>query len=464
MFGIQIDRSAKQSLAGQVAARLSEGILAGKWPLGTKLPSSRTLADELGIARNRVIEAYESLLAEAFVETRGGSGTYVAAIPSCARTPRAKIPINQAQPKTRAPACLYNFTPGLPDLSSFPQTSWLRCLKASAHRESNTLWSYESPMGNRDLREAIARYLLVCKGLECGADQILITGGTSQGLLQLATFFRSFKRGILMENPVVSFAPALFKACGHRVEPVPVDLQGLCTQALPERPKAGLIFVSPSHQFPLGVRMAIQRRLDLLTYARKHHLFLIEDDYDGEFRYLGTATSALQRLHPEGVIHLGSFSKSLAPAVRLGYAVLPWKLVERFQSFASAIHHGPSRHQQASLALFLQKGLLLRHVTRLRRQYKRRMQDFCSLARSIFGPAIVLGGEGAGQHAILQFPGRKFTEAQIASFAQQGLLLERVDDYAIQGSPYPDSLILGFGNLRPEEMTKGLRLLQKLLR
>lgn len=452
MHGIHLDRHSGEGLSSQLHGQLARLILEGRLKPGLRLPSTRELARELGIARNLVIEVYEALTSDGCLEARHGSGTYVGRLPG-PRPPT--VAASAALPAGPHDLVAPELMPGRPDLDSFPWASWLRCLRKVALSQGAELWDYEGPMGNWELRREIAEHLQRTKGLQCEPGQIYVTAGVSHAVVLLATFLREGRLGVLMENPVVSFAEAAFRTAGHPLRPVPVDGQGMRTSLLPRVPKAGSVFVTPSHQFPLGGSMPLARRLELVAYAQRHGLWLIEDDYDGEFRHRGGGLRTLHSLAPSLCVHLGTFSKCMAPALRLGYAVLPLSLLSRFTQHVEALHAGGARHSQAALALFIREGLLRRHILRMRRRYTRRGRLLCAHLRAEFGNAIEVAEPEVGHHLLLRFPGRRFRACDRGKFAEAALPVECASDYAFKGRPHQDCLVLGFGSL-PESRIPGM--------
>lgn len=460
MLGIHLDRTASEGLASQLQRQLTHLVVEGTLASGMRLPSSRELARELGIARNLVIEVYEALIADGCLEGKRGSGTFVGRLQIAPKSiTRTRGEDWAATPKSASAELM----PGRPDLASFPWASWLRCLRKVALSHGPTLWDYEEPMGNRELRSEIAKHLQRTKGLLCEARQVYVSAGTSQALMLLASLLREGRTGILMENPVVSFAPTAFQACGHRLWPVPVDKHGVRTTMLPRAPKAGAVFVSPSHQFPMGGRLPLTRRLDLVAYAQRHSLWLIEDDYDGEFRHRGAGTHTLHGLAPSRCVHLGTFSKCMAPAVRLGYMILPPGLLPRFEHLVEALHAGGPRHQQAAMALFIREGLLRRHLLRMRRRYTRRASLLCERLRLAFGNRIEVEEPEAGHHLLLRFPGKAFCGKDTVRLQHKALPVECAGDYAFKGRPHKDCLVLGFGSLADAQIPQLVERLRKAL-
>lgn len=463
MLWLDLDRKASTSLTQQLYDRLIAAVLAGTLRAGERLPSSRQLAHDLRIARNLVVEVFEQLQAEGYFETRQGSGTYVAALELPTPRPAATPPTVTAKPNP-ARSELISFSCGVPDLDLFPRARWLQAVRQVGFHGPRELWTYDEPAGHIDLREEIARHLARSKGIPCTADQIVLTSGSAQSMLLLGLYFRGAGRcGALIEDPVISFVPHALRLSGHKITPVRSDRGGLAIEALPRKPGAGFIFVSPSHQFPLGGTLSIVRRLALLEYARKHDLLVIEDDYDSEFRFEGAPVSSLLRLDPTRVIHLGTFSKILAPAIRLGYVVLPTALAENVVTMLRPLFVTGPKFTHAVLARFIRCGELQRHVTRMRRRYQRKMRALSRALRERFGDRVEINGQSTGLHITAHFQGTTLTPDVRDACLRAGVRFDTADDYALRAGEHPDLALLGFGNLSLDEIETGVRRLASVL-
>jgi GntR family transcriptional regulator/MocR family aminotransferase len=464
---LEFQRNGGPSLTKQLYDQLVTRILAGELAAGTRLPSSRDLASGNRIARNLVVHVYEQLLAEGYVEARAGSGTYVAAlklpafVPSASPPPSAPRSASPAKPPRRDD--VISFASGVPDLAKFPRALWLRCLRRASFYGDVADWGYTEPAGSLALRTGIAAHLQLAKDIRCTPDQVIVTAGAAHALQLLCAAFREFRRGAIVEDPVVSFVPEILQRAGHPATPVPVDAHGLVVDALPRRPAAAFIFVSPSHQFPLGGTLPIHRRLALLDYARRHDLFLVEDDYDSEFRFGGAPVSSLFRLDPRRAGHIGTFSKALAPALRLGYLVLPVELLPTMHRTLEPMNPGTARITQATLARFLHDGHLVRHVARMRKSYERKMRALQRALTDAFGARVTVSGNTTGLHLVATFADADFTPAVRERMRVHGVDADTVDDYAFAGARHPGALVLGYGNLTLDQLAEGVRRLRSAL-
>lgn len=469
MLWLELERSGRRgTLTQQLYDQLVGRILERDLIAGTKLPSTRTLAAELKVARNIIVEVFDQLLAEGYLEVRPGAGTFVAALEFLPRSPpsllRSRAPAAAPVAANRAES-LISFACGVPDLGRFPRARWLSCTREVGFNAGDAVWGYDSASGSPALRAEIAAHLRHAKGIACTPAQIVITNGGANALLLLSWLFREIRQdGALVEDPVVSFVPEILARCGHAVTAVPVDGHGLVLDALPLKPKAGFVFVSPSHQFPLGGTLPVQRRLSLLEYARRHDLFVVEDDYDSEFRFTGAPISSLARLEPRRAIHVGTFSKSLSPSLRLGFIALPDELVGAMQRVLEPLHLTGSRFNQEVLARFMRAGSLARHVTRMKRVYARKARALEQALGQAFGSRVTVSGNTTGLHLVATFAGERFTPATREVLTARGVAFEMVDDYAFGPARHPGALALGYGNLSLEQIAEGVRRLAAGLR
>lgn len=462
MLWLELRRAGPDTLSRQLYRQLVDKILGGELAGGARLPSSRELAAEHRIARNLVVAVYEQLLAEGYIEARAGSGSYVAHL----RRPRsapAADPGPAVAVDAAPPAGAISFVCGSPDVALFPRARWLSCLRQVGFFRGAAMWDYAPPAGSPVLRQEIADHLRRTKGIACDPAQVFITAGTTAALAFIAHLLRRRRSGALVEDPVVSFVPALLREAGHRITPVPADDSGLVVERLPKRPLAGLVFVSAAHQFPLGGTLPIPRRLALVDYARRHRLLIVEDDYDSEFRHEGAPVDSLGRLAPERVLHLGTFSKCLAPALRLGYVVLPATLVPAALEAAEALHLGVSRYTQEAMARFLSQGHLGRHIARMQRIYRRRRQRLRAALHAAFGDTVALSGDSTGLHLIATFSQQRFDPAARARLGAHGVAVDTVDDFTLGRRRHPGALVLGYGHLSLAAIDEGVRRLAAAL-
>jgi len=367
------------SLRHRLYRDLREALKRGGLHLGERLPPSRELAGHLGVGRKTVVEAYEQLVAEGFFHTRPGSGTFVARLPPATESGRPDAPGpgpgNHWRPGSvwggRQTPHYFNFAGGVTDRRRLPHGDWRRALSRALRQQEGDTSLYGDPAGDEGLRRAITHYLAYSRGLPCAAQDLLVVQGAQQGLDLLARVRVAPGDVVAVEEPGYPPARAVFEARGARVVGVPVDEQGLRVDRLPA--SVSLIYVTPSHQFPLGMPMGLQRRLALLDFARRHDALVVEDDYDGEFRFQGRALDALKSLdRHQQVAYLGSFSKVWHADLRLGYLVMPAGLAPALRQARTFSDGYPPALTQRALALLMENGAFARHLRRMQRLYERR--------------------------------------------------------------------------------------------
>ncbi|MFG2678519.1 PLP-dependent aminotransferase family protein [Streptomyces sp. NPDC048392] len=414
---------------------LREAVRTGRLAPGTRLPSSRTLAADLGIARNTVADAYAGLVAEGWLTARQGSGTRVAervvAPPAGASARRSR---EHARPA-------YDLRPGTPDLASFPRAQWLRAARRAVTAAPHEVFGYGDPRGRPELRTALAGYLARARGVRADPETLLVCGGVAHGLALLAGVLRA--RGVhtvAVESYGLHVHRDLLRTAGLRTVPLPLDDRGAVPGTLGG---VGAVLLTPAHQFPTGVPLHPDRRAALLDWAHRTGGLILEDDYDGEFRYDRQPVGALQDLGPEHVVFLGTASKSLAPGLRLGWMALPPSFVgDVADSLASRT---PGVLDQLTLARFLDSGDYDRHVRSARLRYRRR-RDALVAALAERAPGVRVTGIAAGLHAVLQLPPGTEQQAVRAAawhgLAVHGLSMFRHPDTAVAPR---DALVVGYG-------------------
>jgi len=461
---VDIDRRAAQPLTRQITDRLREMVQTGELAPGARLVSTRRLASELDVSRNIVLEAFDQLLAEGYLEARPGSGTYVAT--GARFTPRKMPDLSSISGGRFRPfhADIVDFRSGLPDLAQFPVRTWMRLSREIWSRLTPLDLSYGQPEGRPELRAEICRYISAYRGVRCHPDQVLVTGGTTQAVGIVGRLLvRTERRVCLLEDPVTEDIQLITAGAGGMVEGVPVDGQGMDVDRLPARARPAFIYVTPSHQFPLGTTMPIQRRLRLLEYASSRGAYVIEDDYDSEFRYESAPISSIQGLDPRRVVYIGTFSKTLCPSLRIGYAVLPPELVNRGREVKWFTDLHNSSVEQLVLARFIAEGQFLRHVHAMKKVHRAHRKVLVDALRRRFGPRAEVLGSAAGLHLCARFRGVRFTPALLAEIEKAGAKVYPVEEHAIVKGRWADTLILGFGMLRPARIQEGVRILASCL-
>jgi GntR family transcriptional regulator / MocR family aminotransferase len=417
---------------------LREAVRAGRLVPGTRLPSSRALAADLGVARNTVAEVYGQLVAEGWLTARTGSGTSVA-------DRRAPDPPVGAAARPEAAVPRYDLRPGVPDLSAFPRRAWLATARKTLAAVPDRLFGYPEPLGLPQLRTALAGYLARARGVTADPGHIVICAGFAHGLAVTCRALRSGGAGTLAVEAYGHQAHRdIAEGQGLRLRPLPVDARGAM---ISELARADAVLLTPAHQFPLGVTLDPQRRREAARWAG----MVIEDDYDGEFRYDRQPVGALQALAPDHVIYAGTASKSLAPGLRLGWLVVPPRLLDAMQAQLAADPSGPSGLDQLTLAELITSGGYDRQIRRARLAYRRRRDR---LAAALSREGFRVTGIAAGLHAVLELSRTDVERRLIARAAEHGLALQGLESYRVPAAGRPAradraGLVIGYG--RPPE-------------
>ncbi|GAB3110674.1 PLP-dependent aminotransferase family protein [Streptomyces calidiresistens] len=432
-----------------------EAIADGRLPSGTRLPSSRALAADLGVARNTVVRAYEELTAEGWLVARRGSGTTVASRGDPSReSPTSRRTGHPSRCGRVVPVPRYDLRQGSPAADSFPRGAWLTSTRRALLTAPDDAFGPGDPRGHPALRREVALYLARARGVRTDPERVVICAGVSHALRLLA----SLRRGaVAVEEYGPVFQYRILEEAGLRAVPLPVDADGARVGALTDSPagtpgtrEVRTVLLTPAHQFPLGGPLAAERRAAVIEWARERDGLVLEDDYDGEFRYDRRPVGALQALDPERVVHLGSVSKSLSPALRLGWMVLPGHLVPRVLALKGEREARTSVPDQLTLADFLASGARDRHVRRMRERYRRR-RDRLHRALAERVPGVGVCGAAAGLHAVVTLPPETDEAAVVAAAARRGVAVEGLADYrwrapaGVGEDQCPKGLVVGYG-------------------
>lgn len=464
MFWINIDRSSDISLIRQIYEQIRTAILSGILKSGERLPATRELASELKVSRNVILEAYEQLYSEGYVESHQGSGTFVAEGLLWVQAPieLSLIPIDDAESKNNK-INLIDFRSGIPDLNLFPKKIWGK-LSQSVYNESHpSAFGYGNPEGRLELRHVLSNYLIKTRGVHCKPEQLVITSGATQALSLVAKLLISQGDEVIIEDPVTHEIQTIFSSAGASLYPISVDANGMNIELISKDKKPSFVFVTPSHQFPLGGILSIQRRLQLIQFARSAGCYIVEDDYDSEFRYKGTPISSLQGLDPNKVIYIGTFSKNLSPALRLGFLILPPLLVERCRSLKWFTDlHTPSL-EQLILARFIEEGHLERHIRKMKKIYQKRRETLIKCLNLYFKDRVNILGDATGLHLIGEFIDITFSDEVMNRILEYGVQVYPVKIHTIKKEIHLNKIIMGYGNLTLEGIKEGVKRLSMAL-
>ena len=451
---LRLDRTLPEPLGSQLERELREAIRSGRLGTGERLPSSRALAGELGVSRGLVLDCYQQLQAEGYLTTRTGSATRVAAGAYLQPAP----PVQAAPPSRLA----VDFRPGLPDLSSFPRRDWLWALREAAREAPTDMFGYGDPRGSAALREVLAAYLRRVRGAVADPERLVICSGFAQGLnLILRALARHGVRRVAVEDPGDLDQPAIAARAGLQAIPVRVDQEGVDVASLAAS-DARAVVLTPAHQSPTGVVLAAQQRQALVAWANERDATIIEDDYDAEFRYDREPVGAVQGLAPDRVALLGTVSKSLAPAMRLGWIVCPAALAEAIAQEKDLDDRGSPWLDQLALATLVQSGRYDRHLRRMRASYARRRATLVD-ALTEHAPQVELHGLAAGFHAVAHLPDSLSEPALVSAAGARSIGLYGMSRYRSSGAISPPQLVLGFGNLREGAIAQGITTIRDLL-
>ncbi len=451
---VRLNRDLREPLGSQLQRELREAIRSGRLSVGERLPSSRALAREIGVSRGLVLDCYGQLEAEGYLATQLGSATRVAA-------GAAPLPADVTGAATPRPLDA-DFRAGVPDLATFPMRDWLWALNEAGRRAPSAAAGYGDPRGSDALRDVLTAYVRRVRGAALTADRMVICSGFAQGLnLILGALARDGVRRVALEDPGDRDNDGLVARAGLEAVPIPVDEHGADIAALAAS-GARAVVLTPAHQTPTGVVLAPARRHELVTWANDTNAVIIEDDYDAEFRYDRQPVGSVQGLAPDRVASVGSVSKSLAPALRLGWVICPPRLVELIADEKRMADRGSPGLDQLALARLIESGRYDRHLRRMRTVYAARRRELVD-ALAQHAPDVRLRGLAAGFHAVAQLPDGVDEQAVVAEALRRRVGLYGMSDYRASGASEPAELVLGFGNLRQSAIRQGIEAVGELL-
>jgi GntR family transcriptional regulator/MocR family aminotransferase len=469
---LAVDRRSAVPLQQQLVAAFRDAILSGRIVAGQRVLSSRELSTHLAVSRNTVVNALERLHAEGYLVTVRGVGTFVAEsayrrVPvRLHRARTALVPSRFAASALEVESLVENldiavpFRPGVPALDRFPAAAFKRCFDVNALAERD--FDYPEALGYAPLRRAIAARLAQSRGIVVDADEILITGGAQTALAAIAQVLLDPGDRAVIEDPAYPNAVAILRAKSAAMIAVPVDEAGICVERFARR-AARLAYVTPSHQYPMGWVLSLERRLKLLAWAERCGAWIVEDDYDSEFDYTGRRPPALHALAAGGrVLYVGTFSKTLAPALRIGYIIVPPELRRALRAAHAILGGAPALFVQAALARFIERGYLGRHIARMRRLYDERREAAAQALREHCAHDLCVMDAGAGLHFVALL--RKGIDDRAASrlAAQSGLVVPALSSYAIERTGM-NGLVVGFAATPPVRAWRAAQHLAQVL-
>jgi GntR family transcriptional regulator/MocR family aminotransferase len=451
---IRLDRGASIPLRLQLERELRRAIQSGRLSHRAPLPSTRVLATDLGLSRGVVVEAYEQLLAEGYLSAHRGSATRVAG--------RATTESEAPARENRVPTPRYDFRPGLPDLSLFPRRAWMAALRRAFSEMSHEALDYPDPRGAAPARHAVATYLNRARAAFARADRVVFCSGSAQGIGLLCRVLRERGvRRVAVENPGHADQCTDIQKSGLETIRIPVDDQGLCTDRL-RRLDVGAVLVTPAHQYPTGAVRAAERRAALLEWATRQRGVVIEDDYDAEYRYDREPIGALQGLAPDRVVYVGTASKVLAPAPRLGWLVVPADLAEEVTRAKSQTDRGSAIPEQLALAHLLECGAFDRHVRRTRQIYRRRRDALLGALRRQL-PRLRFCGVAAGLHLLIELTDDVDEQAVVEAARRRSIRVYGASAYRVGPLSAPPGLVVGYGGLSEGSIPEAVKQLAAVL-
>lgn len=468
-LAIELKPDTGKCIYRQIYEYIRNEIRTGKLQKNEKLPSTRSLAEYLQIARNTVDSAYSQLLAEGYITAKPCKGYFVCGIEELfyLSDTETECPGKQTQVQGKKEAVQeagagYDFSPHAISMKYFPFSTWKRITREILVDANSEMFALGDPKGDIELRTTISRYLHSARGVSCRPEQIIVGAG-NDFLLMLLEKILGRHVPIAMENPTYRRAYRVFQSFAYEIKTIPMDESGMC---IPELQKSGAraAYIMPSHQYPTGVVMPIGRRLELLKWAEQEEgRFLIEDDYDSEFRYRGRPIPALQASDRSGkVIYIGTFSKSIAPAIRIGYMVLPPALCQKYEENCGFYASTVSRIDQKILNEFIKDGYFERYLNKMRKIYKEK-HDFLLEQLKDFTRGFLVSGENAGLHILLTSK-KRIPEKELLEAAQkEGIRLYGMSEALVQaqGENNSNTVLLGYGALSMEEIREGIQLLKR---
>lgn len=461
---IIIDKNSQLPLIKQIYSQIRTMILEGKLQGKERLPSTRRLSYDLKVSRNVILEAYEELMAEGYIESKVGAGTFVA---KELYFKRSKVKPKENSHKIIYPKSsddLIDFRSGIPSLDMFPKKEWGSLFNKVYSNVEYSRLRYCEPGGTIELREAISKYLFRTRGINCVPEQIMIVSGSTQGLSLISKLLYSDGKEIIVEDPIHYGLLNVILNYGYSINPVEVDNKGMRTDEINTNNKVGFVYVTPSHQFPMGSVLPIQRRIELVKFAEEKNCYIVEDDYDSEIRYDGQQVSSLYELEPDRVIYIGSFSKILAPALRLGYIIMPDSLIPKYLKLKMYTDVHTESMSQLVLAKFIDDGKLERYIWKMRKEYAKKRKAVVDGLYNNFFDECEIEGQATGLHLVAKFKNILFTNELIKRILQQKVKVYPVEKYAINKGKHKNEIILGYGHLSVSEITEGINRLAEVIK
>ena len=463
---LKIDKSNEETLHSQICDQVRRQILNGTLPENYRLPSTRQLKDQYGISRNVFLIAFEQLIAEGFLVTKHGDGTFVSRgiyrpVPDReADTPKAPLVTDQIGG--------IHFSVGVPDIDSFPLKDWAMAIRQGVMEFHGEDMGYSEPGGDRQLRSEIGKYVLRTKGIAVDPDQIFICAGSYQALILgilSAGKGRPVNSKLVIENPSYTAIARGASILGREIYAVPTDSSGLNPELVKNLKGVSTVCVTPSHLFPEGTVFPISRRIKLCTLAEERDFYIIENDYEGDLRLKGSPVPSLHYLNKDRVLHAGTLSQIFYPGIRTGYLIVPSEMIQQTRECCRLLGYEVPRSVQKGLALFFSQGKLQKHFKKMKKRYKEKQSLFLGILDDTFGKEITVSGIDAGLYLTVSFKGVEFDSRGAELLEKSGIVADYVYRHywpyrSVSSDP---GMILGYGNLDEDEMRRGMEQLKALL-
>jgi len=447
MIWFEIDRASKVPIIRQIYGQFREKILSGQLKAGERIPSSRELSDGLRVSRNVVLEAYDLLIIEGFIISKAQIGMFVAkgAVYQTEDTNTSENITRNDEDGDKS--FLIDLRSGIPALDLLPRKKWNQIRSELCFYAPNEIFGYGKAEGRAELRNAISKYLQRVRGLSCNPNQIVITTGSIHSFSLISQILLKENKRYVIEDPLHNEIKKVLAQTSNSYDCVPVDEDGMKTELLSETWNPSFVLVTPSHQYPMGGCLTIQRRIELVEYAKRKNCYIIEDDYDSEFRYDGVPVSTLYSLDPKRVIYLGTFSKILFPSVRIGYLIIPQALLEECLHHIRYCDYFINTMDQLTMARVIDEFILEKHVSKMKKIYKKRRDTLIQCLEKEFSDSVVIHGSETGLHLVAEFKNYIFTEENIQYYYKKGLCIYPVWQHSDKKDFPQNLLIIGYSHL-----------------
>lgn len=461
---IPINRESSLPITKQINNRLKAMILNGDLRENEKLLASRKLAENLNVSRTTVLDAYEMLASEGYTRSIKGSGVFVNSYTDLSKDAYEFFADTNSEIKSiNTKLEFINFIPYSPALEHFPLTKWLKCYRDAAKNINKFDLGFGDPFGYEELRITLSKYLYRDKGIRCSKDQMIITSDITHGIFLLNLLFRNIPGKVLIENPINKVIENVLDMNDVKFIRHAVDDEGLNAKELPKDEKISFIYITPTHKYSAGKQMSLERRIELIEYAKENNCYIIEDGYDSEYRYHDDPVPSFYELSPNRVIYLGSFGNILTPSLQFAYMILPIQLTKSMYDIKKLIDTRHPTLDQIAMEKFIASGYLDLHLNKMKKLYLKRQKFLVDSLNEYFGDMVSISGCEIGLHIIATFKDTTFDATLIKQIKSYGVHVEPVSNHSSTPDRHISKLILGFANLNKDEITRGVNVLYKAI-